>query len=208
MHLPLAHKQFRQSPAETTALLQLDGWILRWWFTRISYFKSPALSHISSGLFVHTIEALGGISETWYDVFQWLYATTSALILNPSYQNSYSNEISNTNRVQIDLKEMIWTSTLCRRSPVSPPLPFLLPPVGKLICSLLCELWTFLFARNTFRALTPAADAHTHPRESVLSTLNYSIFEISNNPATARPHVFDTHAGSDKARERHHFLKR
>lgn len=52
-----------------------------------------------------------------------------------------------------------------------------LPPTGKLICTLLGELLTFLFVRNTFQALTPLADAHTRPHESVLSSLNYSILD-------------------------------
>lgn len=55
-----------------------------------------------------------------------------------------------------------------------------LPPLDKLVSTLLGELLTFLFVKNTFQALTPLADAHTptisHP-QSVLSSLNFSILD-------------------------------
>lgn len=50
--------------------------------------------------------------------------------------------------------------------------------------TVLGELLTFLLVRNTFRALTPLADAHTHPRESVLCSLNYSISDYLITPQT------------------------
>ena len=74
--------------------------------------------------------------------------------------------------------------------PCHPSALFLLPLVGKLICTLLGELLTFLFVRNTFQALTPLADARTPTQVCALLTELFH-FRLSNNPATASLHVLD-----------------
>lgn len=81
----------------------------------------------------------------------------------------------------------------CEQTPFSvitpPPLPHVtLPPTSsQKIGTVLSELLTFLFVRNTLQALAPLADAHIHPHESVLSSLNYSISDylITLQPKTS-----------------------
>lgn len=101
-----------------------------------------------------------------------------------------SIQIENEKRKSSEVRHLEFQ---CEQTPFSvitpPPLPHVTrpPTSSQKIGTVLGELLTFLFVKNTLQALAPLADAHIHPHESVLSSLNYSISDylITLQPKTS-----------------------
>lgn len=99
----------------------------------------------------------------------------------------------------------VHTLSLCLSlPPTAPPHPsasFLLPPVRKLICSLLGELLTFSICEKHFSSPYTLWLTHTHTPTRVCALLTELFhFRLSNNPATTCLHVLDMHARWDAER--------